>query len=103
MLIFKINLDVSFNFYVAFNDVNRTNVVFDNRITITNTDNGNLPEQMDHHNEFILIDLQCNNSLNILLNADKNLQNHYWIVLNMNTTQVRISINFFLCSIQFQH
>lgn len=89
----KSSLDVSFNFYNAFNDVNRTNIAFDNQITITNTNNANLPETWDQHNEFILIDLQCDNSFNILLNADKKLQNYYWIVLNMDATEVGASIH----------
>lgn len=74
---------------MAFNDGNRPNMAFDNQITITNADNANLPDAFDQHNEFILIDLQCNESFDILLNADKDLQNHYWIVLNMNAIQVR--------------
>lgn len=73
---------------MAFNDVNRTNIAFDNQITITTSNDANLPESMDQHIEFILIDLQCDNSFNILLNADEKLQNRYWIVLNMNATQV---------------
>lgn len=89
LAIFSTNLDVSFNFYVAFNDVNRTTVALDNQITIANVDDANLPETMDLHNEFILIDLQCQNSFEILLKASKNLQNHYWILLNMDGMHVR--------------
>lgn len=77
---------------MAFNDVNRTNVASDHQITITNTMDASLPEQLDHHSEFILIDLQCNNSFDILLNADNKLNSHYWIVLNMDVTQVRTFI-----------
>lgn len=89
----KTSIDISINFYVAFNDVNATNFPFVHQILISNTVNANLPETMDEHYEFVLIDLHCNNSINTLLNADKKLQNIFWIVLNMNAEQVRCMVN----------
>lgn len=86
---FKINLDISRDFYVAFNDPNRTTFATDNQITISNVDDENLPDTKDQHNEFILIDLQCRNSFEVLLNANEKLQNFFWILLNMNVTDVR--------------
>lgn len=59
-------------------------------MTITNANDVIALEAIDQQNAFILIDLQCKNSLDILLNADKKLQNNYWIILNMNATQVGI-------------
>lgn len=71
---------------MTFNDGN----IINHQMTIAHDiDNANFLETMEH-NEFILIDLQCNNSLNILQNANEKLQNHYWILLNMNVIQVSI-------------
>lgn len=94
----KTSLDVSFNFYVAYNRVNITNATFDRQITITNTDNEiafNALETMDQANEFILLDLECNDCFDILMNIDiQKLQNYYWIILNTNgMEQVYIQSN----------
>lgn len=87
----KTSLDLLFNFYVAYHSVNNTDAVFDHQITITNAIDDISSETMDQQNEFILLDLQCQQSLDILMNAGKQLENNYWIILNMNETmQVRI-------------
>lgn len=85
----KTSLAVSFDFYVAFNHVNITNVAFDHQITIINAENAFFLEPIDQPNEFILIDLECQNGLDILFNDDRKLENNFWILLNMNdATQV---------------
>lgn len=84
----KIRKDFIFNFYATFNDVNGN--TRDHQMVIADMELANVPESFDEQYEFIMIDLNCNNSANILLNSYVRYSNYIWIIVDMEPSNVRI-------------
>lgn len=81
-------LDFSFHFYSTFNDNNDTILQSGHQLIVTNLDFSKSPLLDNQYNEFILIDFGCEHGDEILLNANQNLLKYFWIILDMESTEV---------------
>lgn len=81
-------LDFSFHFYSTFNDDNDTILQSGHQLIVTNLDFSKSPLLDNQYNEFILIDFGCEHGDEILLNAKQNLLKYFWIILDMESTEV---------------
>lgn len=73
---------------MSFHNVTNKMPDIEYRIVITNTNYENVPESTEEQQEFIFVDFQCDNAENILINAEEKLENYFWIVFDMKSTEV---------------
>lgn len=86
--------DFSFHFYRTYND-NGDNGPH-RQIIITHSHFVDVPVLAQEYNEFIVIDLGCAIDAEILLNVTDNFMNYFWIILDLQSTEVFQMIIIFL-------
>lgn len=84
----KTSTEFSFHFYMAFNNFNAMKQHFDHQMVIASADVVDVAESIYEHQDYILIDLQCENSASILYNANETLMNYLWLIVDADPFEV---------------
>lgn len=91
---FSINdVDFTFNFYTSFQYGENELLHSDYQIVISNADFVNIPDSIEEQYEFVIIDLQCHSAENILINNEDKLLKFHWILLDMQSNDVRMYVS----------
>lgn len=81
---------------MAFNNLNANKQHFDHQMVIASAAVVNVAESNNEfHNDFILIDLQCENSVSLLFTANDKLANYLWIIVDVNPSEVCFDFELF--------
>lgn len=86
--LFLIVSDFSFKFYETFHMSFENNELDDYELSISSINYYNLPDSNQSHHEFIMIDRNCDYSMDILKFTGKGIDDYSWIIWSSQSNQV---------------